>query len=570
MYGFIGYMGDFSADNIVVDGYDERTENIKENTCKKEGFYVKQYSLNKFGDDKVFYSKDELVIVLEGIVYNYSEMKEELQADNNAELLAMLYRKEGESFIKKLNGNFCMVIYENKKLLLYTNHTGYKSLFIYKTGKRILFSSDVNWLINTLNRMKMEVCIDTDSAVCLLNHGYMLGENTLVKNLKKILPGHYKKYWKGEISDIEWISYRDIEESVGSYNEQLEQAEDLFIRAVKRIYEKDEEYGYKHFCTLSGGLDSRSVAFVADKIGYKQTFGTIGESGCLDEEIATKIAKDLEGTHFVLHLDSGNYLMDIKNSVIGNGGNITYPGFAHLFTLFNTVNLNNFGQIITGEVGDLLFGGGKEKLKEEKADIWGGAFAKINGCDSLLSKDFIEEEKSRYNNSYTFFLYNRALNSAQNGWYASYKYTESASPFLDMDFMKFILTVPSKYLLKSKFYVNWMERYHPEMCNYMWTTTRTRPNAPELLKKIVIVQTILRTKVLKQALSMNPYQKWMSENVGLNELIMKSIIKDKHYLISQNEILETMYQKVLSAGSIMNYFMLATLLVAVDEYKIRC
>lgn len=69
---------------------------------------------------------------------------------------------------------------------------------------------------------------------------------------------------------------------------------------------------------------------------------------------------------------------------------------------------------------------------------------------------------------------------------------------------------------------------------------------------------------------MNPYQKWMSENVGLNELIMKSIIKDKHYLISQNEILETMYQKVLSAGSIMNYFMLATLLVAVDEYKIRC
>ena len=570
MFGFIGYIGEFDKNKIVYETYGKDKSKIIENLYGEEDFFIRQCTLDKFADDKVFFVESDVVITVEGIIYNYSELKKQYGINTNTGILYRLYKTEGENFIRYLNGNFSMAVYDKEKLFLYCNHTSYKPLFYMETDSGCIFSTDINWLMQSLEYLGVGNSLDTNSAVCLLTHGYMLGDNTLVKTIKKILPGHYISCTKGrKHTDVEWLSYQDIEELSIPYNDILERAETLFSSAVDRIYKKDEEYGYRHFCTLSGGLDSRSVAFVAGELGYDQTFATIGEKGCMDELVATQIAKKLGGMHIIRYLDGGKYLTDIDSAVISNGGTITYPGFAHLFSLFRSIDLNDYGQICTGEMGDLLFGGGHEDLKYRKPAFYTGALAYIKGSENLLSEQYINKEVSRYKNAYLFFLYNRGLNSAQNGWYASYMYTESASPFLDIDFIQFILSVPGRYLKESELYIDWMKKYHPDMCKFKWTTTRTRPDAFGFVKCAAKVDTIIRTRVLKQALSMNPYQKWIDKDERLHRCIKNNIV-ERRDLINNSAILKKMYNSVMRSDNIQNVFMLASLLIAIDKFHMTC
>ncbi|PEN17505.1 asparagine synthase, partial [Bacillus wiedmannii] len=71
----------------------------------------------------------------------------------------------------------------------------------------------------------------------------------------------------------------------------IEEMDSLFREAIRLQFEKDREYGYKHIASLSGGLDSRMVNFVAHDLGYKDILNyTFSQSNYLDEKIAKDIA----------------------------------------------------------------------------------------------------------------------------------------------------------------------------------------------------------------------------------------------------------------------------------------
>lgn len=571
MFGFIGALGlNVGTEDLLLDTYGESNGNLIINDYSENVISIRQCTLKKFEKDKIFYFEDNFMVVVEGIIYNFKELSYIFSEENYGRLLKKLFNEYGERFIEQLNGNFCMTVYTNGKLLLYANHTGFKPLFYFFDGTITMFSSDINWLYNNMEANNISLMLNQNSAICLCTHGYMLGDNTLVNNVKKVMPGHYIRIEKdNSITDVTWHKFNYKPSKDLNKDDLLEHIEGLFLQAVDRIYKKDEEYKYKHFCTLSGGLDSRSVAFVANELGYEQFFATMGESGCMDEVVATKIARDLKSEHVMLHLDNGNYLKCVKTAVKGNGGCIAYPGFAHLYSLFNSVNLNEYGQIITGEIGDVIFGGGKEQYKGKNTAFFDGAFAPLNSLATKINDEFREYELNRYSDAYMYIFYNRVLNSALNGWLASYRYTESASPFLDKDFMEYMIKIKSSELKNSNIYVSWMEKYHPQMCKYRWTTTRTKPNDSRIKKLIVKICIVIGSRIRPNGYSMNPYELWMSENESLRKEMDKIIFKNSKFM-QTNSFMRELYNAVLESKKVFNKLMLVTLLETIEEYQITC
>ena len=505
-------------------------------------------------------------------MYNFADLADEFSVKTYEEVLIHLFLAYGKNMALYLNGNYSMVVVDKicNEVFLFTNHTGYKPLYYYECDGVIFYSTDINWLVLTMRSNKEPINLDYDGAICLVSHGYMLGDLTLINKVKKVLPGFCIQYTNGNVLCHQYFNYSNIEEVDGSYEALLDKAERLFSQAVLRIYKKDDEYGYKHLCTLSGGLDSRSVAFSAKALGYKNFFITMSQAGELEEIVATEIAKDLKEKHLVYHLDNSDFMMDVADCIISSGGTITYPGFAHIYSMLRSLNLEEYGAIITGEIGDLVFGGGKNYLMHRRADLDVGAFSSTIRASQFLSKETRQKILDRCNNAYEFFLLNRGLNSACNGWFASYYFTESASPFVDVDFMKFILSVPNHYRLDSKFYIDWMNKYHPDMCKYTWTGTRTKPNASKAVKKLARMKRGILHKVfgVNYMYAMNPYGKWITENRDFAELVENSLQKADEVFRNHNPF-HSIVLEIRNNGKISDKLMITTLMESIKAFSIE-
>ena len=82
-------------------------------------------------------------VIFCGAIYNLDTLKTELncEAQNDAEILALLYRQYGIDFIKKLNGMFTIILYdkEQNKVYLMRDRLGKKPLFYYINERKELF-----------------------------------------------------------------------------------------------------------------------------------------------------------------------------------------------------------------------------------------------------------------------------------------------------------------------------------------------------------------------------------------------------------------------------------------------
>ena len=77
----------------------------------------------------------------------------------------------------------------------------------------------------------------------------MLEDYTLFKEFKKLKPGHYLKFQNGIIKSIQYYRFNTPNYNL-SEEEIVNNTDALFRQAVKRAFEKNNEYGYKHLSSL--------------------------------------------------------------------------------------------------------------------------------------------------------------------------------------------------------------------------------------------------------------------------------------------------------------------------------
>jgi asparagine synthase (glutamine-hydrolysing) len=498
---------------------------------------------NRKPSDSFIKQNERYIVLIIGVLFEDNEIKD--RENYYFDQIVTLYEKYDMAFPTNLRGCFCGFIYDVKsaKTIVFTDHSSCRRIFYYENEKFIVFSSDINELISYAKKNRFKLELDINGSKMMLQNGYMIGDSTLVKNIKKLLPGTSFKYELSKKVFFVYYSLNDIPVKSIQYDDAIDEMEILFSKAVKREFDRDLLDKKKHLITLSGGLDSRAVRMVAKDLGYNNaTNVTMSQSGYLDYSIALEISRDSNDDFIFFSLDNGRYLFnDILLSCRNNGGTALYNGNAHIDFMIDNLNTNQYGILHTGMIGDVIAGG--SFVSSEDIDFSRGLYSSVKG----FHKYEIDLEYFTYSNQEMNLLYNRGINGAFNGIYSSQRTMEAYSPFIDPDFMYFMYSLPRNFLKDSKIYIDWMKKYHKYMLDYKWEKTNLKPNSNRVLVFAMRIYRALHRRIFKNnKKSMNPYDYWYRNNVEFREKIQSEYnmafnnLKKKVYLV---EVLNELHKK---------------------------
>src|SRR6185437_9902574 len=203
---------------------------------------------------------DNNIIVFNGEIYNYIELRESLkkkghafQTTSDTEVILHLYAEYGNDFVNLLNGMFAFIIYDKNKnqLFIARDHFGIKPLYWYHDDQVIVFGSEIKAL---LAHPDIKVEADSDHLYEYLTFQFIMGEGTMFKNVYKVLPGHSMlidlnnwnikifKYWQPNFK----VDQFHTEEYF------ITKLQDILEETVSQQLRSDVPLG----TYLSGGIDS--------------------------------------------------------------------------------------------------------------------------------------------------------------------------------------------------------------------------------------------------------------------------------------------------------------------------
>lgn len=260
--------------------------------------------LSSLGNQPMISNDGEIIVVFNGEIYNYIELKEELQSkgyifnsNSDTEVIINGYLEYGIEVVEKLNGMFAIALYDKKSDVMYLirDHLGVKPLYYYINEKNLVFASELKPIME-VPFFKKE--IDYDSLNNYLYYGYITGEKSIFKNVYKLLPGNYLKLKDNKIEIKEYWSIEKTYLNRKIQDNSLENwkkiIKDHLEKSIKERMISDVPIG----AFLSGGIDSSLVVAIMQSLSKNpiKTF-TIGfENKLYNEAGYAKLVAEHLGT----------------------------------------------------------------------------------------------------------------------------------------------------------------------------------------------------------------------------------------------------------------------------------
>lgn len=260
-----------------------------------------------------FFLEDRHVLVFNGAIYNYLEIKEELKQNgysfkttSDTEVLLASYDFWGEECVKRFNGMWSFAIFDSKKNILFCSRDrfGVKPFYYYTDKDKFVFASEIKPIleIEKVEKVNLQVLLE----YLIVNISDQTND-TFFENIVKLSGAHNLVY---DLSTNEYNIYRyyDIhfksEINKLSLEKSIELFEKEFETSIKLRLRSDVKIG----SALSGGLDSSYILSVASKIlsssneKKKFTAVTVGSiDKRIDEsEMATVITDNLGINHDII------------------------------------------------------------------------------------------------------------------------------------------------------------------------------------------------------------------------------------------------------------------------------
>jgi len=316
--------------------------------------------------------QEELTIVFNGEIYNYRELRHQLEAQgenfrtrSDTEVLAVLLRREGVACLEKLRGMFAFAAYfhSGKALLLARDWVGKKPLFYTETPEGFFFASELPALIALLGKTPP---LSLKALELFLALRYVPQPWTIFSGVKRLLPAEYLLVKEGSVREKgPWCTFTPLELG-SSFEEAREALREAFDEAVKYRLVADVPVG----AFLSGGIDSSLVvASMAEQKGRVHTFSVGFEDDPASElPYARKIAH-LFDTHHEEVVLSAESLFRLPE-VITRFGEPFANETALLCYLLAEEASRRVKVVLTGDGGDEVFAGYRRYLKFFKRAWW--------------------------------------------------------------------------------------------------------------------------------------------------------------------------------------------------------
>ena len=150
--------------------------------------------LSKNANQPMSNEAGDIIIVFNGEIYNFKEIKKELEeqhkfkSNSDTEVIIHAYEEWGEECVKKFNGMWDLCIYDKRKSILFLSRDrlGKKPLYYYLNKNKFIFSSEIKAILKHDNIKKL----NKPAVSSFLSYRYVLGEETFFKDIFKLLPAY--------------------------------------------------------------------------------------------------------------------------------------------------------------------------------------------------------------------------------------------------------------------------------------------------------------------------------------------------------------------------------------------
>ncbi|MGY5882010.1 MAG: asparagine synthase (glutamine-hydrolyzing), partial [Candidatus Thorarchaeota archaeon] len=226
-------------------------------------------------------ANDRFVLVINGEIYNFLELRKELEDDgaifrthSDSEVLLEYFAKMGPEALQKFNGMFSFVIWDREKRQLHVarDRFGIKPLYYCETDAWIVFSSEIKAILPLLeNPQPNDEIVYDFLASSRVDHL----DETFFQGIQRFPAAHYGVVNDGRLKISRWYDIgRDVQRMKMNpaimrkrLEEQIGTVRNLFFDAVKLRLRSDVPVG----SCLSGGIDSSCVVAVATQLLPKGT-----------------------------------------------------------------------------------------------------------------------------------------------------------------------------------------------------------------------------------------------------------------------------------------------------------
>lgn len=421
-------------------------------------------ALNKFPADRVLYQTQQTDVFMDGFVYNKQDFM------RTGEEWSQAFTREATqnlgNLLLKLRGGFCGYAYEKgpQKVTVFTDHVANKAIYYYKNQEKWMVSNHLDYMVQVLKANEESYSFNETAAKYMLTYGYMMDDSTFVSQIHRVLPGKYVIIENNDIIVNRYYIIPNIEKKM-TEEEAVDKIDTAFREAVRREFEKDKEYGYKHLVDLSGGLDSRMVSFVAHELGYTdQVNMTYSQAGYSDDKISKEIALALQHEYLFKSLDDAAWMKDVDKITSQNNGAALSLGITGGSRMLELLNTESFGMEHTGMIGDAILSTFYHDKEFNDAPPRFG----YHRYSERLQYEFEREMLEDYPCQELFAIYTRGMLGAQSSYIIRQHYVETDSPFMDVDFLDVVFSLPFEYRNKHHIYLKWMLQKYPEATQFGW------------------------------------------------------------------------------------------------------
>jgi len=303
------------------------------------------------------------VVVQNGEIYNYRELKRELEraghrfaTDCDTEVLVHGYEEWGEAFVERLRGMFAIALWDKRRrrLLLARDRFGIKPLYYGEAGGGLAFASELKAMLEQPDFSRE---IDPQAVAAYLAFNSIPAPLTIFKGARKLPPGHLLT-WKG--GEVELRRYARpgpppaAEVRGGSAEELAAELREVLEDSVRAHLVADVPVGV----LLSGGVDSGGLAALASRHAGEplRTFSIGFEEEGFNELSRARLVAERYGTdhhELVLRPDAVELLPKLVEAFDEPfGDSSALPTY-----LVSELAVGEVKVALSGEGGDELFGG---------------------------------------------------------------------------------------------------------------------------------------------------------------------------------------------------------------------
>ncbi|HIE77920.1 MAG TPA: N-acetylglutaminylglutamine amidotransferase [Candidatus Thioglobus sp.] len=323
--------------------------------------------LSNFGSQPM---KDEelgLVLVFNGTIYNYKELRKELTSKgysffshSDTEVIIKAFHLWGQDCVKRLDGMFAFCIWDKKKEQLFVarDRMGIKPLYFNLTESAFSFASNTQAL-TAIGADKSINPIALQQQLSL--HAVVPAPNTILSGVNKIKPGTTLTInTKGRVREKTYWYPRSVrpEQSI-SDEDFIEQSHKLLSDSVmKRMNASDVPIGV----LLSGGLDSSLLVGLLREAGHKDVrtfsigFEDIGDEAGSEFEYSDQIVEKFNTTH-EKYVVSNTQVLPRLGEAVANMAEPMVGQDAVAFYLLSEQVSKHIKVVLSGQGADEAFAG---------------------------------------------------------------------------------------------------------------------------------------------------------------------------------------------------------------------